>query len=288
MANLGPRERRILEHFLQMGSGYVLDFSDRTYADFFRDEIGIEIYQDKYMEFGSSKAKLMRGFWKVEDTKIIGKLVKKMIQYQKDTLIFKGEALSENDKLEISECNKIANQLLGGVERDDGIEKDEEEETFLSTKFDTDKLASCGLSPSYADALNQRMLEMKICTQYNAPLSVILMAGSTLEGILLSLAIQEPKQFNEVIQSPKKDGKVLPFSEWSLANLIDVCGALKYLREDVKKFSIVLRDFRNYIHPREQVAANFNPDIHTAKICLQVLKATILDLSKKDLIKDNQ
>jgi hypothetical protein len=61
---------------------------------------------------------------------------------------------------------------------------------------------------------------------------------------------------------------------------------LGYLREDVKKFSIGLRDFRNYIHPRQQVESGFNPDIHTAKICLQVLHATLSDLAKKDLIKE--
>jgi len=50
------------------------------------------------------------------------------------------------------------------------------------------------------------------------------------------------------------------------------------LRLDVKKFSHVMRDFRNYIHPYEQMASKFNPDKHTAEICLQVLRAAIVGL----------
>jgi hypothetical protein len=49
---------------------------------------------------------------------------------------------------------------------------------------------------------------------------------------------------------------------------------------DVKKFSHALRDFRNYIHPYEQMASRFNPDAHTAQICFQVLRAAISALSK--------
>ena len=54
---------------------------------------------------------------------------------------------------------------------------------------------------------------------------------------------------------------------------------LRALKLDVKKFSHELRDFRNYIHPYEQLASKFTPDKHTAEICLQVLKAAIADLS---------
>ena len=54
---------------------------------------------------------------------------------------------------------------------------------------------------------------------------------------------------------------------------------------DVKKFSHNLGDFRNYIHPEEQVTQNFNPDKNTALISYQVLLAAIKDLqNQKELI----
>ena len=73
---------------------------------------------------------------------------------------------------------------------------------------------------------------------------------------------------------------VLKFQDWTLNNLIDVAKEVGFLNEDVKKFSHSLRDFRNYIHPRLQADAKFNPDEHTAKICFQVLKAAIYQITK--------
>jgi uncharacterized protein with HEPN domain len=81
--------------------------------------------------------------------------------------------------------------------------------------------------------------------------------------------------------SPKdKTGKVKYFQDWCLSDFINVARELNLLGEDVKKFSHALRDFRNYIHPYQQMSSNFNPDEHTAKICWQVLQTAIIQLSK--------
>lgn len=73
---------------------------------------------------------------------------------------------------------------------------------------------------------------------------------------------------------------MLPFQEWTLSNFIDVSYDIGLLGLDVKKFSHVLRDFRNYIHPYMQMSSRFSPDIDTAKISWQVLQAAISDLIK--------
>ncbi|WP_113154187.1 restriction endonuclease [Nitratireductor sp. OM-1] len=44
------------------GDGYVMDFTNATYADFFRDDVGIEIYDDVYSDNGNSKGKRLRTF----------------------------------------------------------------------------------------------------------------------------------------------------------------------------------------------------------------------------------
>jgi hypothetical protein len=72
---------------------------------------------------------------------------------------------------------------------------------------------------------------------------------------------------------------VKQFSEWTLAQFIDVACELGYLKLDIKKFGHALRDFRNYIHPYQQMSSRFDPDHHTAEICLQVLRAAIAGLS---------
>ena len=122
---------------------------------------------------------------------------------------------------------------------------------------------------------------MKSCFKSKAFLSVIFMAGSMLEGILLSLANQNPRQFNQATVAPKnKEGKVKVFHEWTLNDLINVAHEIGILKKDVAKFSHVLRDFRNYIHPYQQMSERFFPDENTAKICLQVMKGALVQIAK--------
>jgi len=129
--------------------------------------------------------------------------------------------------------------------------------------------------------LKQRLEEIKKCLNAKAPLAVIFLCGSTLEGILLGIACARPKEFNQAATSPKDQaGKVKQFQEWTLNDFINVARSLGLVGEDVKKFSHALREFRNYIHPYEQMASQFDPNEHTAKICWQVLQAAITQLSK--------
>ena len=51
---------KFLDEVFQMESGYVLDFSDRTMASFFSDELNVDIYDPKYAVNGTSKAKRLR------------------------------------------------------------------------------------------------------------------------------------------------------------------------------------------------------------------------------------
>ena len=97
----------------------------------------------------------------------------------------------------------------------------------------------------------------------------------------MGVALNFQKEYNQSKASPKdKKGKVLPVNEWTLNNLINVAFNIGHIKEDVKKHSHSLRDFRNYIHPYQQVSSGFKPDEQTAKICWQVLKAAIVQLKE--------
>lgn len=75
MSNLTAMEKRKLERALDMSSGYVLKFSDRTFAEFFLDSIGLDIYDAKYDYASGSKANRMRAFWNKESNYTAGKLL---------------------------------------------------------------------------------------------------------------------------------------------------------------------------------------------------------------------
>ncbi|MBN2892079.1 MAG: hypothetical protein JXL97_09445 [Bacteroidales bacterium] len=155
------------------------------------------------------------------------------------------------------------------------------EDDFLNREFSDISIEKIGLDGTISDVLDSRFDEIQKCFRAKSWLSVIIMTGSTLEGLLLGVALTNPQLFNTSNASPKtKEGKVKQFHLWTLSNFIDVAAEIGLLKEDVKKFSHALRDFRNYIHPFEQMSIRFYPDEKTAKICLQVLNAAIYQMTK--------
>lgn len=173
---------------------------------------------------------------------------------------------------------EISFKRLDKVEVEEPTAPDQEN-TFLNREFSNISVHGLGLEGPVVTVLEHRVREIEKCFSASSPLAVILLAGSSLEGILLGLAIQYPRQFNISKAAPKdSSGKVKQFQDWSLSNFIDVAKELSILQHDTYKFSHCLRDFRNYIHPFEQMSSGFTPRENTAKICLQVLKAAIHDL----------
>lgn len=153
------------------------------------------------------------------------------------------------------------------------------ESNFLAQEYSID-ITHLNLSPVLQDIIQHRLREITEAIKNELPLSAIFLVGSTLEGIFLHMACLHPKKYNSAKAAPKdkRTQKVKSFVEWTLNNDIDVSKELGVIKEDVSKFSKGVRDFRNYIHPYEQMSHQFNPDIITSKICFQVLKAAICQI----------
>ncbi len=106
MSDLTVAERAVLEKLLGMGSGYVLNFSDRTFQGFVAESVGIDILADKYAVSGSSKAKRLRTFWRIEANHIVGKLLVDLQKYARNT------SLGDVDDHLAEECAAISDRLL--------------------------------------------------------------------------------------------------------------------------------------------------------------------------------
>ncbi len=146
---------------------------------------------------------------------------------------------------------------------------------FLKQNFSVN-VDALGLDYTMGIIIKERLNEIEICINSGASLAGIFLIGSVMEGLLLSVASKYPKQYNQAISAPKNsEGKVKKIHEWTLNNFIDVSTEIGLLKQDVKKFSHVVRDFRNYIHPYAQMSSGFSPDKDTTLICFQVLKATL-------------
>ncbi|NTW29426.1 MAG: abortive infection family protein [Coriobacteriia bacterium] len=63
-----------------MGSGYVLNFSNTTFADYFSDVAGINIYDDNYGYRGASKANHMRAFWETADNHTVARALVPLLE----------------------------------------------------------------------------------------------------------------------------------------------------------------------------------------------------------------
>lgn len=111
---LSGNDKKILETLFEMGSGYVLDFSDRRMKDFFYDEFEIDVYDTKYdLDFPSkSKANRLRGIWLVESGETVGKIILSLVEYLETTLLVDAKEVSSHTKDLILKARQIGAKLL--------------------------------------------------------------------------------------------------------------------------------------------------------------------------------
>lgn len=272
MSSLTDIEKRYLEKLLGMQSGYVLDYSDATFGEFFKRH-KVDIHGRKYQNYGTSKAKKMRAFWEQEPDAVVAPVLSEMLDAYEADCDLNGR---EVDAGVLEKCRSVVSKLSGKAPSDSS----ENVESFLDKEFTIPNIHKLPVEPQVATIIEARLNEARAALGAKAYLSVIFLCGSVLEGVLLGVAQKNPEKFNRSPASAKDaQGKVRPLHEWSLAQFIDVACDIQLLKLDVKKFSHGLRDFRNYIHPYEQMVSGFSPDEHTAKVCFQVLKAALASLA---------
>ena len=272
MSSLTAVDKRYLEKTLNMGGGYVLDFTDATFGEFF-NHYDVDIHSVQYQTYGTSKAKKLRAFWERESDALVGCVLSEMLDNYEAECDLNDR---ERDIGLLAKSREIVARLSGKT----AAVKPMATEGFLNKEFEIPNVQKLPVEFHVAKIIESRLEEARVSLSNRTYLSVIFLCGSVLEGILLGAAQQEPAKFNRSPASPKRpDGKVKPFQEWTLAQFIDVACDINVLKPDVKEFSHGLRHFRNYIHPYEQMASNFTPDEHTAKVCFQVLKAALASVA---------
>ena len=105
MAKLDFIEKDYFERLLGMGSGYVLDFSNRSFQEFVYSIMQIDIYA-KYS--GLSKAKILRGIIADYDNVTVGKLLLELMRYMQAK-----DMITDDNKALFKKCAEIGNRLIG-------------------------------------------------------------------------------------------------------------------------------------------------------------------------------
>lgn len=101
MSDLTAIEKRKLERALGMTTGYVLNFSNRTFAEFFLDNFGLNIYDARYDYGSGSKANRMRAFWNRESSYVVGRVLELLFSEWKEFCGFSASAEPPEDCLKI-------------------------------------------------------------------------------------------------------------------------------------------------------------------------------------------
>lgn len=109
MSDLKSIEKLKIEKLFDMGSGYVLDFSNRTFKNFILENSNIDIYEDENCD--DSKANRLREFWIQESNDVVGKLLNDFLEHWKTQKRLSSSEITSIEKDLYDDCLKIAERL---------------------------------------------------------------------------------------------------------------------------------------------------------------------------------
>jgi len=136
--------------------------------------------------------------------------------------------------------------------------------------------------PRMQEILRRRWVECTACLDARIPLAATVMMGGLLEGLLLARINQEPNKAAiftaKNAPKEKKTGTALSLRDWGLSDFIAVAHELKWISVSAKDVGIVLRDYRNYIHPQKQFSHGIDLAPEDALILWGVTKSISIQL----------
>ncbi len=110
MSNLTSIEKLKLEKLFDMESGYVLDFSNRTFGNFILENSNIDVYEDE--NCNDSKANRLRTFWIQESNYVVGKLLNNFLEHWKTQKQLSSSEITSTEQSLYEDCLEIAERLV--------------------------------------------------------------------------------------------------------------------------------------------------------------------------------
>lgn len=128
---------RTIDDAFQADPGYVLNFSDKTFREYFDDEFRIDIDQPKFRTGGTSKMNRLRTFCRIEDAAIVARALRSLWDYREGTFpatprdaaiktrlfelisrIEGNDAVARTDAIERFAPDQTLEELVAAIERD--------------------------------------------------------------------------------------------------------------------------------------------------------------------------
>jgi hypothetical protein len=105
--------------------------------------------------------------------------------------------------------------------------------------------------------------------------STIILAGGAIEAVLTDILIARESAAKAASSAPKKPDIL----KWDLADLINVAVELGAVSAAVSKLSHPIREYRNLVHPGNEIRTSITFDQGEARIALEVLNILHRDLA---------
>lgn len=258
MAELNYKEKFAIEKLFDMPTGYVMDFSNRTFEEFIYDSVKINIYSEKYFYDSGSKANRLRAFIKEEPSYKVGQLISALLDYWHIKAKAKeyGFDFEKNESI-YKECLKVANRLKEEtvVEEIEAIKEVEDDKDFnllaksIKESIDKDE-------PEVAlDRLHTYLMKFvrQLCTKHQIELKKeeslnaiygkyikFLVSNDLLESKMseniLKYSINILESFNDIRnnKSLAHDNKILNYEE-SILIFNNVTNSLKFIESIEQK-----------------------------------------------------
>jgi hypothetical protein len=130
--------------------------------------------------------------------------------------------------------------------------------------------------------LSRRWNECQICISAGAALAATVMMGGLLEALFVARA-NKLSDKSVLFRSPAapldhKTRKPLELRQWTLAPYIDVGHEIKWISRSAKDVAVILRDYRNYIHPEKERSHGVALTVDDARMFWEITKTLSREL----------
>lgn len=122
MSSLKYHEKRQLEELFGMKTGYLLDFTNRTFEEFMQDVADVDIYAPQYEYESGSKANRLRAFWTDESDETVVPVLDALVDL----------ASMNADLKKVEAARRIVNRLRGATAPNPGNSKPNQESGLIT------------------------------------------------------------------------------------------------------------------------------------------------------------
>lgn len=179
----------------------------------------------------------------------------------------------------ILEPERLVVSYVGGRPVLGELTDDPDQPMFSAPEGLENRLRALLTDPRVVTLLVDRVEQSRRAQASCAHLLALFGIGSFVEGLLLSVLME---RYPELVATGfrGRDGRKINANRAGLGLLIDTAHDKGLIQFDAKSFMDPVRNFRDFIHPRQQLEHDFLPDQDTVALCWGPVHAVLNDLEE--------